>query len=138
MIVRCRDCQPLMLEAAYGLLDAATLEAFRGHTAACVDCTAAVEDALNAQRLLGAAAKLSFPNFQFATPATEVAKPIAKPTRQRSWTPWAIAASVLIVGGVMGIPLMQDRTRPASDPGVEVAKVTPSVPNGRDLLEGAG
>lgn len=121
-----------MIELAYGLLDPAATEAIRSHAANCAECSAAVSEATRAKGLFAKAAKMSFPEVKFEAPKNEVAAPKQAP--KRTYAPWAIAASLLIVGGAVSVPLIQQGGRPKDGGGY--VKVEPDkTGNGRGMLE---
>lgn len=100
--MRCDDCEPLLLDHLYGLLDPADAAAVEQHLAGCGACTAARGRAGRTQSLFARAAKLPFPQVRFTAPADEPATvpsslvPAAKPRRAGVvW--WAVAAGVLAV-----------------------------------------
>jgi hypothetical protein len=126
--VQCRDCQALVLDAAYGLATADQAAAAVAHAAACPACTVATAGVAREQRLFAAAAKMSFPEIVFVAPVD-----VATPARRvaRSYTPWAIAASVVIVAGASLAMMTPDRPPVAR---VEVVKPVDG-PTGRGLIE---
>ncbi len=103
----CHDCQPLLLDHLYGLLEAAETAAVESHLAGCPACTAARSEAARAQGLIGKAAKSSFPHVRFAAPLEEatVPAPAVKKPAKRSYLGWVVAASVLaLIPGTL-VPL---------------------------------
>jgi len=101
----------LMLDHVYGLLDTEQVAELEHYLA-----TSPGADALRAQAeqwkaRISSAAKAEFPGVQFAAPAAGRTSPArrrkAGKPKARSWAPWAIAASVVIILGGFGIPLMQ-------------------------------
>jgi hypothetical protein len=131
--VACPDCELLMLELSYGLIDPVTDAAARSQLAACRDCPDALRMAARMQSLFASAAKLHFPSGSFTAPIVEPARATESPMKSRTWSPWAIAASVLIVAGAGGVAVIN--TGPNGPP-QSVAKVeTGSGSNGRNLVE---
>src|SRR5262245_59348212 len=110
MPVLCHECQNLMLDCVYGLLDAPEADKLRAHAAECAACSTALADAGRMQGLFGKAAKLSFDNVHFRTPQSELAQP--RRTLARTWLPWAIAAAVLIAVGGIGVTQLGGTDQP--------------------------
>jgi alpha-2-macroglobulin-like protein len=101
--------QALMLEHLYGLLDAdeaRELEAFLG-TPEGADLRTRAEAWKDK---LAGAARLPFPNIQFApppprlSPTVRPAREEPRPTLRGVWVKWAVAAAVLLVVGGLGGP----------------------------------
>ena len=76
-MMRCHDCQALLLDLAYGLLDGTEAAVVRTHLAECPACTVALQTASRAQGLFARAAKTEFPNVRFEAPAEAYAVPFA-------------------------------------------------------------
>ncbi len=93
----CHDCQALLLDHLYGLLEAAETAAVESHLAVCPACSAARSDAARAQGLIGKAAKSSFPHVRFTAPLEEITVPATavKKSAKRNYIGWFVAASVL-------------------------------------------
>src|SRR5438874_1731649 len=79
--MRCDDCQALLLDHLYGLLDGPEAVALDAHLAGCAGCTAAREQAARVRGLFARAAKSSFPDVRFVPPAqpAESAAPVSGP-----------------------------------------------------------
>jgi hypothetical protein len=99
-----------MLEYLYDLLDDLERQAVQDHVGACADCQSQLEKAREHRNLLGAAARMEFPNVRFVAPsAAETAGPAilsmtAPQVRvRRPWRRWAAAAAILAtLGGLAG------------------------------------
>jgi hypothetical protein len=108
-MLSCETCRGQLLEYLYDLLDESDRRALVGHVAQCPACEAALVKARSQQRLLGAAAKASFPGVRFEAPAAAVVLPLAKPlpqvvARRHAWARWAMAAAVVFaVGGLASV-----------------------------------
>ena len=103
----CHDCQALLLDHLYGLLEAVETAAVESHLAVCPACSAARSDAARAQGLIGKAAKSSFPHVRFTAPLEEVTVPApgVKKSAKRNYVGWFVAASVLaLIPGTL-VPL---------------------------------
>src|SRR5205809_598374 len=106
----CDHYQALMLDYQYGLLDESERQALQAHLEQCDTCPAALLQAQEQQKLLAAAARMEFPNVSFRAPATEAvaSEPdsLSLPARlaRARWVPWAIAASLLLAVGGLGLP----------------------------------
>src|SRR5690349_12896012 len=105
----CDHFQAQMLEHLYGLLDGDDSRALAEHLSQCADCRAASARAEVQKKLLAAAAKAEFAGVRFQAPAPETAAPAEQPrvltVRSRgSWVRWAVAASVLLLLGGLGVP----------------------------------
>ena len=94
----CKTCEPMLLDHAYGLLDAAESHAVVAHLAACPACGAEVA---RMGGLFKRAAVGSFPGVRFDP--TQLPKPTVEPkvnrpgrTMQSSWIKWTVAATVLL------------------------------------------
>jgi hypothetical protein len=104
---RCEDIQSQFLDYLYGLLDAPEAQALRDHLQGCSGCQAAMVRAEGHKRLLGAAAKIEFPQVRFSVPgiiplsSARESKPVLPPVRRtRVWGRWAVAAAaLLLIGG---------------------------------------
>ena len=67
----CHDCQELMLEHLYDLLEEADQQALRAHLADCPACQAALEKVRAQQQLLAAAARMQVSVAPFVPPPAE-------------------------------------------------------------------
>lgn len=126
--MKCNDCQTLLLDHLYGLLDAAETAAVEAHLAGCPACSAARSQAARTQGLLAQAAKSEFPRVRFTPPVEPPTIPFSKrPTRRGEWVRWAVAASVLalIPGTLLPLSKLTDRyenaRRDADDAAVRLA-----------------
>jgi hypothetical protein len=128
--MRCFDCQPLLLDHLYGLLDPAEAAAVEEHLTGCVGCADARDRVAHAAGLFARAAKVSFPQVHFAPPADAVpAAAVAPARRERVWGRWAVAAAVWAVVPAALVPLARlddraDVTRAAADAAFAAAKVS--------------
>ena len=114
-MLRCNDCQPLILDLLYGLLDAPEAAAVEAHLAECPGCSAARAEAARLQGLIATAARREFPQVRFGAPASRPpsapasrpwpatprataapAAPRLAPARFRAGLPWAVAAAILL------------------------------------------
>ena len=126
-MMRCHDCQTLLLDHAYGLLDAAEAASVQSHLAGCPACQAAFQDVGRAQGLFAQAAKTEFPNVRFVAPLDEAVVPFAPPRKARStWVQWVVAASVLalIPGTMIPVNKMAERYESAKRDTEEAATRT--------------
>jgi len=137
-MMRCHECQALLLDLRYGLLDAAEGAAVEAHLAGCSDCTAAYKDVERAQGLISQAAKSEFPQVSFTPPIEEPAVPFVKRRPARSnWVQWAVAASVLalIPGTLLPLNELADRynsaKRETDDAAVRMADAKTAYERGR-------
>lgn len=114
-MMRCDDCQSLLLDHLYGLLDPAEAASVEEHLGGCPGCAAARDQAGRLQGLIAQAAKTEFPGVRFdpeaepeRAPTAPAAAPAATPTTPAPprperpsrfgfglWVRWAVAASVL-------------------------------------------
>lgn len=106
---RCKQCQDLMLEYLYDLLEGAERQEFLDHLGQCAACQAALERARGQQKLLAAAARMPFPEVRFEPPRTEPAAPtvsavVVKMPSRRRWVHWAVAAGILIAAVGLVLP----------------------------------
>ena len=123
-MMRCDHCQNLLLDHAYGLLDAFEAAVVEEHLAACESCSAARAQAERMQGLFARAARTQFPNVHFTPPAestdgvavTVPAVPATLRLPQRTvgravWARWAVAATVLamIPGALLPLKLLHGR-----------------------------
>ncbi len=115
-MTRCDDCQDLLLDHLYGLIDGPEADAVAAHMAECPACAAARDRAAREQQLFARAATSRFPEVRFDPPAdpepaaapkpplmlpAHVATPVvpAPPPPARTWPAvlgWAVAASLLL------------------------------------------
>jgi hypothetical protein len=113
--MRCHDCQPLLLDHLYGLLDPAEAAAVEQHLTGCVGCASARDREARAAGLFARAAMHSFPAVRFVPPAEAVpssAVPARKPTSVRGR--WAVAAAVWALVPATVLPLTWLTTRAAN------------------------
>jgi len=117
--MRCENCQPLILDYLYGLLDGPEADAVETHLRDCAGCAAARDDAARVQGLIARAAKQAFPRVRFdptaklprspvlsapklaadaASPAAPAlaSGPARRQPRALLGLSWAIAAAVLL------------------------------------------
>src|SRR5262245_15931064 len=109
-MLSCKDCQALILDHLYELLDAPEAAAVDAHLRDCPACAAAREETAWVKGLIATAARGTFPNVRFEPPAKPKAAPTGPavltfpgPTSGRSRSrlatrvfPWAVAAAVLL------------------------------------------
>ena len=111
--MRCDQCQALLLDYLYGLLDGPEKAALAVHLADCPGCAAARSREGKARDLFARAARFSFPEVRFTPPAdAEPAVPAAvKGAVRRDWTAWASVAVVLVLvpGAVLPVRQVADR-----------------------------
>lgn len=102
----CDHFQQLMLEHQYGLLDRVEGKALESHLQECGTCRLAMTRAEKQKVTIAEAAKRSFPNVSFRTPAPAVddPKPVLGRPPTRPWARWCLAASILLLLGGLGIP----------------------------------
>ncbi len=123
-MMRCEDCQSLILDHLFGLLDAAEATAVANHLTDCPACMAIREQEAHAQGLIAQAARVSFPQVRFEIPLADVAAPIASVLAKtsaapvhasrrvrNSWLAWAVAATVLLGAGASLWTIEQRRSR---------------------------
>src|SRR5437868_1329858 len=121
--MRCDDCQALLLDHLYGLLDGPEAVALDAHLAGCAGCTAAREQAARVRGLFARAAKSSFPDVRFVPPAqpAESAAPVSGPPlaepapaptapfgrrpARREPVGWAAVAVVLVLTPAVVLPV---------------------------------
>ncbi|MFN4259353.1 MAG: alpha-2-macroglobulin family protein [Gemmataceae bacterium] len=99
----CQQCQALLLEHLYGLLEGEERQTLEQHLLGCPSCQAALEQAKAQQRLLAQAARAEFPEVRFEAPADTLPMPATtrRPT-PRSWLRYAVAACLLLTLGTVG------------------------------------
>src|SRR5262249_51739826 len=107
----CDHIQSQLLEHLYGLLDTEQSRALDEHVSQCAACQAALSQAERQRQLLAAAARGNFAGVSFRAPVAglprdeEATVPLTPaPPRRRTWVRWAVAASVVLVLGGVGIP----------------------------------
>ncbi|MFO0796930.1 MAG: hypothetical protein U0804_05595 [Gemmataceae bacterium] len=104
--MRCHDCQPLLLDHLYGLLEPAQAAALDAHLTTCAGCAAARAEEARAAGLFAKAARHSFPQVRFVPPADAVPSSLDKPAaRERVWGRWAVAAAVWALVPATLIPM---------------------------------
>jgi len=121
-MLRCDAFQDQMLEYAYDLFEEAERQTFLDHLPGCPACQAALVKVQQKQNLLAAAARMEFPEVQFALPsdtsldrpvvgqpaatsAVPAVLPLARPKLARpTWRRWAVAAALVLLalGGLGG------------------------------------
>jgi A-macroglobulin TED domain/Alpha-2-macroglobulin family len=131
-MLSCEHARAQMLDHLFGLLEEADDRAFQAHIVGCAACAAALRQERDFQGLLGRAARAQFPEVHFAAPAaasaergTRSAEPQAiptsavpssalpaarasgRPSMQRIWTRWAVAAGLLLVLAGLGGPAVR-------------------------------
>ena len=99
-MLNCEICRGQLLEYLYDLPDEDEQRVFQEHLPHCPTCPALLREAREQQRLLGAAARMTFPRVHFEAPAEAAsARPqiLALPMRsaRTRWLPWAVAAPSL-------------------------------------------
>ena len=113
-MMRCDDCQTLMLDHLYGLLDPAETAAVEKHLAGCPNCAAARTQAARTQVLFAKAAKSEFPQVRFTAPIEQPAMPrnrsdmyygASKQRSRGSAARWLVAASVMALIPATLLPL---------------------------------
>ena len=92
----CDRYQAQMLEYLYGLPEEDELRAFEEHLESCSTCPVLLREAREQQRLLAAAARLTFPGVRFEVPADTASTgprllSISKEPVRTRWLPWAVA-----------------------------------------------
>src|SRR5262245_1209876 len=106
----CKDCQALILDHLYELLDAPEAAAVDAHLRECPACAAAREETAWVKGMLATAARGSFPTVRFEPSVAKPKAPApavlafpapnpgrkAKPSRAARAFPWAVAAAVLL------------------------------------------
>src|SRR5262249_31084717 len=104
---RCESFQAQLLDYLYDLLDEPAAQELREHLASCTSCQAARDRAEGQKRLLAAAAKMEFPEVRFGIAALPAAEPWEEPAVLRvpagGWLRWAVAATVLLLVGGLGL-----------------------------------
>ncbi len=105
----CESFQARLIHHLYGLLEDDDQKALAAHLETCADCRAALASLEDKRLLLAAAAKAEFPEVQFKAPAdrTPAPRPQTLPLERprpvrRARLRWAVAASVLLAGGLAG------------------------------------
>jgi hypothetical protein len=107
---QCPQCQPRLLDHAYGLLSPEESAAVELHLGSCLACREEFAKARGLQGLIAQAAKAGFPEAKFAPPAaTPKAAPAGKSANR--WLPWAVAAAVLVAVGALGVPALRDTAK---------------------------
>ena len=109
-MLTCKNCEPKLLDHAYGLLDAAESAAVVAHLAECPACSAQVA---RMGGLFQRAAVGSFPGVRFDPNAAPKPTAVPKSTRpartaQSTWVKWATAAIVLLAVTAFGGPPLVD------------------------------
>jgi hypothetical protein len=102
----CEHYQPQLLNYLYGLLEESDSQSLKEHLSGCAACQAALAHVEEQRRVLAAAAKAEFAGVRFTAPAElPAALPQVIPVKapRRNWLRWAIAASVLLVVGGIGV-----------------------------------
>ncbi|MBN9518944.1 hypothetical protein J0H58_10565, partial [bacterium] len=113
--MRCHDCQPLLLDHLYGLLDPADAAVIEGHLTGCADCAVARDRVAREAGLLARAAKVSFPHVHFVAPTDAVPSAAVAPARrERVWGRWAVAAAVWALVPATLLPLTRLTDRAAA------------------------
>lgn len=74
-MMQCQQCEPLILDYLYGLLDDAEAVAIESHLRECAACAAARNEAARLQGLIARAAKNTFPHVRFDPPAAKPTPP---------------------------------------------------------------
>ena len=134
-MMSCQNCQPLILDRIYGLLDEPETIALEQHLRECPSCALARDEAARVQGLLARAARGAYPQVKFEPPAAQpvpktsgstlaistaagagpapLAPVLASSTARASnaprlsfWLSWAIAASVLLAIPGTVLPVM--------------------------------
>ncbi len=114
--MRCNDCQPLLLDHLYGLLEPAQAATLDAHLTACAACAAARDTEARAAGLFAKAARHSFPQVRFVPPADAVPSSVARPAaRERVGGRWAVAAAVWALVPATVVPLTRLNERAAAD-----------------------
>lgn len=96
-MVRCDECEALLLEYQYGLLEPGEVAIVEEHLGVCPTCPAALERARHEQRLLASAAKLPFPEVTFTPPVEATPQRKTSPAVRTARWSWVLAASLLLV-----------------------------------------
>jgi hypothetical protein len=78
-MMQCQQCQPLILDHLYGLLEEPESVAVESHLRECAACAAVRDEAARVQGLIARAAKGAFPQVRFDPP---IAKPTPLPATQ--------------------------------------------------------
>jgi hypothetical protein len=114
----CQTCREQILDHLYGLLEPEEEQTFQLHILQCSECASQLAQERRLQAVIGAAAKVHFPEVKFVAPqeklsqestatqdiamqaiTTVASAPVtAKPSRR--WMGWAIAASLFLVAGL--------------------------------------
>lgn len=116
--MRCNDCQPLLLDHLYGLLEPAQAATLDAHLTACAACAAARDTEARAAGLFARAARHSFPHVRFVPPTDAVPSSAARPAaRERVWGRWAVAAAVWALVPATVLPLMRLNDKATADRG---------------------
>jgi hypothetical protein len=113
-MLTCSECQALLLDRQYALLDPGEDAAVADHVAGCPVCQAEQLKVERFHRLLSAAARSAFPDVRFVAPAVGDVTPAAHAPAARDgtprtprflgrWTGWFVAAGVLVAAA--GVPL---------------------------------
>ncbi|MCI0402460.1 MAG: zf-HC2 domain-containing protein, partial [Acidobacteria bacterium] len=104
----CTSFQSQMLDYLYDLLDADEGRALEEHLKVCPPCQAALKEAQGHRRLLSVAAKSDFPAVRFTVPSADAPAPEDRPPavllRRPRWAGWAVAATLLLAVGGLGVP----------------------------------
>jgi A-macroglobulin TED domain/Alpha-2-macroglobulin family len=131
-MLSCEHARAQMLDHLFGLLEEADDRAFQAHIVGCAACAAALRQERDFQGLLGRAARAEFPEVRFAAPAAasaergarsaepetiatsavpssalRVPRSSGRPSMQRIWTRWAVAAGLLLVLAGLGGPAVR-------------------------------
>lgn len=102
-MMTCERCRQLLLDYAYGLLEAAEADELERHLETCDRCRAARRESQRWQQLLAAAARDHFPHVRFEPPVSE---PLPTPRRTvpvpaaaaARWLSWSVAAAIWLTG----------------------------------------
>ena len=114
--MRCNDCQPLLLDHLYGLLEPAQAADLDAHLTGCAPCAAARAEEARAAGLFAKAARHSFPHVRFVPPTDAVPSSVAVPAaRERVGGRWAVAAAVWAIVPAALIPMSRLSDRAAAD-----------------------
>ena len=129
----CERYQAEMLEYLYDLPEEDEQRAFQEHLRQCPTCPARLREARQQQKLLAAAARMTFPGVRFEAPAEAVSAgpqilSLPKRPTQRRWLAWAVAAGLLLALGGLSMPLIHSWKAPE----VQVGRAEGNESNGTD------